>query len=832
MRPRILTALGFGLGLLAFSACDRNSADTTVETTENPGGGGGGTTTTPLTKPSFKSFAPAKDTTRAWEDSVLTVQMTSDVVSPNLFYINGKLLTEGTTSAANSSVSLAVGPNLIKLRVVRAGDSTKLFDTAVTITRLLPTPTFSVLDTISYAPVTVAISAPAGLGSIRFTTDGRDPSVTDSIYTAPLTFTGTTSIKARLFSSSGAGGGVASKRYAIYHQVQRPTFSTRTVDTFNVVTKVALHPASSTDTIRYTTDGGDPTSTSSIYRDSIRVDLSTKIKARSFNGMNKPSSVESTTVVLQAIAPSFSLASGVYKVSRTLGLTTASNCNIYYTLDSTKPVSKWTLVTATSPIVIDTNVKVWAFAGNPGWTVSPTLSATYTFVTSTPTYSLKAGTYDTTQLVTLADSTANATVHYTLDGTTPTCASALYAAPLRLDSTTLVKVIGCREGWTSSTVDSTLYVFKISPIQFTPDSGIYEGNQTISLATRSPGDTIYYTTDSSTPTYPVSGTTKVYSSPFIMGRTGWLRTLGVRKGWTNSDITDRYYIIQGDTLKIADFERGGYKTPWGGSISPYGCASGTTASTGQNGCTITKNAADLPVRTNPGDPADLGDYVMRMQFDLHAATLAQGDAMNGPGYAGISAIIPSTYMGKAHTIMFWARFKPEGSNTRTKAPLLVEMAHSGLDQSNGSFTDGFERRIVEIDTVWRVYTVSFSSMWYPHYAIRTISDSTNTTPKQLSWIKISETGSIPGSAAEMESFGLNKWWGNTIHSYSSITWLHGVNRDIGYNKGTINKFRWTILQPSTNPAALTADTDATGFSTSFQGSLYLDRLQVLRSLSN
>lgn len=828
MRPRILTALGFGLGLLAFSACDRNSADTTVETTENPGGGGGGTTTTPLTKPSFKSFAPAKDTTRAWEDSVLTVQMTSDVVSPNLFYINGKLLTEGTTSAANGSVSLAVGPNLIKLRVMRAGDSTKLFDTAVTITRLLPTPTFSVLDTISYAPVTVAISAPAGLGSIRFTTDGNDPRVTDSLYTAPLTFTGTTTIKARLFATSGAGG-VATKRYAIYHQVQRPTFSTRTVDTFNVVTKVALHPASSTDTIRYTTDGGDPTSASSIYKDSIRVDLSTKIKARSFNGMNKPSSVESTTVVLQAIAPSFSLASGVYKVSRTLNLTTASKCNIYYTMDSTKPVSKWTLVTATSPIVIDTNAKVWAFAGNPGWTVSPTLSATYTFVTSTPTFSLKSGTYDTTQLVTLADSTANATVHYTLDGTTPTCASALYAAPLRLDSTTLVKVIGCREGWTSSTIDSALYVFKVAPIVFSPDSGVFDGSPTITLMTRSPGVSFFYTIDSSTPISTVTGTTtKAYTAPFVLSKKGWLRVVGVRQGWTNSDIANRYYFVQGDTLNVGDFETGTINTAWGVPFSPFGCATGATASTGQPGCTITKNPADLLTRVDAGSPSELGNYALRMKFDLHpASTVGLADERNSPGFAGVYALVPSSYMGRGNTVAFWARFKPEGSNTATTAPMMVEFSHSGLDNGNTGLSDGFERAIIQIDTAWRFYQLAFGNFWYPHFAINKIAPLTNDAPPAASWIDIASINA--GNAGSMTNIGLNRWWGRTIHSNSSITsWLHGVNRDQSFSKGTISKFRWSILQPSANPDALTSDEDVTGLSNTFQGSLYLDRVQVYR----
>lgn len=831
MRPHLLTALGLGLGLLSFTACDRNSADTTVETTTAPGGDG--TTTTPLTKPVLKAFSPAKDTTRAFEDSTIAIRMVSDAVSPNLFYVNGSLVlnAETSTSAAVSTFALALGTNKLTLKVVRAGDSTKSYDTSVTVTRKLPTPAFSVKDSISYAPVTVALSVPAGLGTIRFTTDGRDPLSTDSAYAAPLTFTGTTTLKARLFTASGSGGDVATMRYQIYHQVQKPTFSTRAIDTFSVVTKVALKPASSTDTIRYTTDGGDPTNTSPVYRDSLLLTQSTKVKARSFNGLNKSSAVESTTVVLAAIKPVLSLKGGTYKVSSSLTMSSASSVPVYYSVDSTLPLEKWTRYA--TALTIDSNMTVWAYAGSPGWTPSATVSASYRFMTSTPTFLLKPGTYDTTKLLPLADSTAGATIHYTLDGTAPSCTSPQYASALTLDSTTLVKVVGCREGWTSSSVDSGLYVFKVAPIVFTPDSGVYDGKPTISLKTRSPGVTFYYTIDSSAPTATASGTTRTYSAPFVLGSTNWVRVLAVRKGWTSSDIADRYYVVQGDTLLLSDFENGKVNVMLGGSgvFTPEGCKYGNTTS-GSAGCTNTKNNSDLLTRTPAGSPAELGNFLLRMQFDLHPASNQDGsDASNGPGFASIYAPVPTSFMGRANTVAFWARFKPEGNNTATSAPLMVEMAHSGLDNGNSQFTDGFERMIVKIDTNWKFYQLDFQNFWYPHYAIVQIADSTNTTPKQASWIRIDSVGGLDlGTANAMTSLGLNKWWGIAHHSYSSILkWLHNVNRDAGYNKGTISKFRWTILQPSSTPEAMGSDQGTAGLSSSFQGSLYLDRVQVYRS---
>jgi hypothetical protein len=356
---------------------------------------------------------------------------------------------------------------------------------------------------------------------------------------------------------------------------------------------------------------------------------------------------------------------------------------------------------------------------------------------------------------------------------------------------------------------------------------VYDGIPTISLKTRSPGVSFYYTIDSTTPTWPISGSTVAYAGAFQMGRTNWLRVVGVRNGWTNSDVASRYYIVQGDTLKIADFERGGYKTPWGGDITPSGCATGSN-STGQLGCTITKNAYQLPVPVRAGDPVELGQYVSRLDFDLHPTSVLS-DWADGPGFATISAQIPSSYMGQAHTLMFWARYEPGPGNTVASVPMVVEFAHSGLDQSNTGFTDAFQRVIVSLDTVWRPYTFQFGAFWYPHYAIARIADSTNDNPKLKSWIDISNGPADPGRASNMVDLGLSKWWGNTIHSgNTNIDWLYNVNRDLGFNKGTITKFRWSVLQPSTQAAGLGAN-QTTGMAPTFRGALLLDRLQVLRS---
>jgi glucosylceramidase len=75
---------------------------------------------------------------------------------------------------------------------------------------------------------------------------------------------------------------------------------------------------------------------------------------------------------------------------------------------------------------------------------------------ATPSFWPIAGTYSPTQ-ITLSDSTANSTIYYTTDGSTPTVASTPYAGPVAISSTVTVKAIATASGFSSSAVASATY---------------------------------------------------------------------------------------------------------------------------------------------------------------------------------------------------------------------------------------------------------------------------------------------------------------------------------------------------------------------------------------
>jgi hypothetical protein len=69
------------------------------------------------------------------------------------------------------------------------------------------------------------------------------------------------------------------------------------------------------------------------------------------------------------------------------------------------------------------------------------------------------GAFLTAQTVTLASSTPNSTIHYTIDGTDPNCSSTLYSAPVNVSANLRLRAIACASGMNPSTITGKRYLF-------------------------------------------------------------------------------------------------------------------------------------------------------------------------------------------------------------------------------------------------------------------------------------------------------------------------------------------------------------------------------------
>jgi hypothetical protein len=159
----------------------------------------------------------------------------------------------------------------------------------------------------------------------------------------------------------------------------------------------------------------------------------------------------------------------------------------------------------------------------------------------TPILAPPSGSFSSAQRVTISDTTPGATIYYTTDGSTPTTFSAVYSAPITVSSTEKINAIANASGYNTSAMASATYTIAIPTAAtptFSPAAGTFSSAQLVTITEATPGATVYYTTDGSTPTTASA----VYSAPINVSVTETLTALAVA-GYGNSAVTSGTYTI-------------------------------------------------------------------------------------------------------------------------------------------------------------------------------------------------------------------------------------------------------------------------------------------------
>ncbi len=130
---------------------------------------------------------------------------------------------------------------------------------------------------------TVIMSCSTADAEIRYTTDGSNPISNSDLYTVPLQIGSSTTLKARAFKDNWYDSQVASANYTItgIQTVATPQFSLAS-GTYTVPQNVGITCSTTGATIRYTTDGSDPTAASDIYTTPLDFASDVTLKARAF----------------------------------------------------------------------------------------------------------------------------------------------------------------------------------------------------------------------------------------------------------------------------------------------------------------------------------------------------------------------------------------------------------------------------------------------------------------------------------------------------------------------------------------------------------------------
>ena len=167
---------------------------------------------------------------------------------------------------------------------------------------------------------------------------------------------------------------------------------------------------------------------------------------------------------------------------------------------------------------------------------------------------------------------------------------------------------------TPGTTNDQNGIARVEDTKFSPDRGYYQNNVDVTITTVTPGATIYYTTDGTSPVNAVgspTGTATVYSGPITLTRTTPLRAAAVKSGLSPTDIdTHSYFILDIDGAAADGTDPGGFNTSFieGSGMDTEvskatATATGHTTSTAQ---TMLLGLRDIPTVSIAKDGGGIG----------------------------------------------------------------------------------------------------------------------------------------------------------------------------------------------------------------------------------
>jgi hypothetical protein len=381
---------------------------------------------------------------------------------------------------------------------------------------MLPSPTLQ-LD-----GATLTMSCSEASAQIRYTTDGSEPTAESTLYTAPITALNNTTYRAIAVKENYYDSAIA--------QLVTGIVSIATPEISYAAKSVTITCATEEAEIRYTIDGSDPVSESTLYTDPIAISSDCTIKAKGFYE-SLASATASYTFTLATYTEAQAKAEMKYHdrqiilshdvaamplliaTTSSSGDTRNYNGEAPYTLNVESDVVKVSVSTATTrpdmfdgaPLELDVNV-----VANP------------VFDHSDPA------------LLVLTSATPDAAIRYTSDGSDPTAASTLYSAPIAVEAETRYKAIAMKDNWFDSEVVSYLVsdVFMDAPhIEFR--------SQNIRMWTDNGTEQIRYTLDGSEPTE----SSTLYTAPFLPKNDCTVKARAFADGKVPSDVATFQYSV-------------------------------------------------------------------------------------------------------------------------------------------------------------------------------------------------------------------------------------------------------------------------------------------------
>jgi len=214
-------------------------------------------------------------------------------------------------------------------------------------------------------------------------------------------------------------------------------------------------------------------------------------------------------------------------------------------MDAVLPPVKGTVGSETVVVSVAAGKTLKAIAFKSGLTPSAVASGLYSVANpcATPAFSPAAGAYPTfPKSITITCATSGATMRWTTDGSSPSQThGTVYSGPVSVAIGQTLKAIAYKTGLADSAIASGLYTGKTATPDIQPPSGLYSGGFNVTITCSTPGSTIKYTKDGSTPS-PTHGTT--YSGAFAVLPYVVVKAIAFgAAGYANSEVATNVYDL-------------------------------------------------------------------------------------------------------------------------------------------------------------------------------------------------------------------------------------------------------------------------------------------------
>jgi hypothetical protein len=282
-------------------------------------------------------------------------------------------------------------------------------------------------------------------------------------------------------------------------------------------------------------------------------------------------------------------------------------------------------VNGVAPVGAATHLVETSYPGDSNYPASISGTTSLTAGVALPVISPSSGTFSSAQSITITDATPGAAIFYRASGAMTTNGFVPYTSPVPLEGSgaLTIQAYATENGYVASQTASATLTANF-PVAATPAfslaAGSYSGAQSVTISDSSPGATIYYTIDGSTPT---TGS-NVYSSSVSVSATETVKAVATAPEYAKSAVATAAYTINQLTTPIITWPVPGsivYGTALDGSqLNATANVPGTFVYSPLAGTVLGAGTRTLSVTFTPTDTTDYKIATANLTLTVKQAT--------------------------------------------------------------------------------------------------------------------------------------------------------------------------------------------------------------------